>query len=314
MRDTVRPRRSVLYVPGSNVRALSKAVTLDADVLILDLEDAVTPDAKVEARRNVAAALAGWPRSHHELVVRINSPGGPWGSQDLAMAAVSGAHAVLLPKVEESTSVAALDASLHQFGAPAELRIWCMIETPLGVLRVSEIASASSRLDALVMGTSDLVQMLQARHTANRLPVLVSIAHCLLAARAYGLSMLDGVHLDLADTDGLALACTQARDMGLDGKTLIHPATIAAANSAFAPGPDEVEMAGRVIDAYRRAEMEGAGVTTLDGKLVEALHVRDAERLLALDAGVRRRRLATNAQQPTPPPPLQSDAATYAAP
>jgi citrate lyase subunit beta/citryl-CoA lyase len=280
--STVRPRRSVLYMPGSNARALEKARTLPADGLILDLEDAVAPAAKEDARALVLAALAQGGYGFRETVVRVNGPATPWGADDLAAAARSGADAVLLPKVEGAEAVRAAERALDAAGAPSALRLWCMIETPRGVLAAPEIAAATSRLSCLVAGTSDLVKDLRARHTAGRAEVLASLSWILLAARANGLAALDGVHLDLGDDAGLEAACRQGRDLGFDGKTLIHPRTIDAANRAFAPGAEEVAAARRIIAAHAEAERAGSGVVVVDGRLVEALHVEDARRTVAL--------------------------------
>jgi citrate lyase subunit beta/citryl-CoA lyase len=282
----VRPRRSVLYMPASNARALEKARGLDADALILDLEDAVAPGAKEEARALALAALRAGGYGRRELALRVNGAGTPWGAADLAAAARSGAHAVVLPKVESAEAVRAADAELRGHGAPGELALWVMVETPRGVLRVAEIAGATPRLACLVMGTSDLVKDLRARHTPGRLEVLTSLSLTVLAARAHGLAALDGVHLDLADEAGFEAACRQGLDLGFDGKTLIHPKTIAVANRVFTPGAEELARARRIIEAHEAAAAAGKGVAVLDGRLVESLHVEDARRLLALAAAI----------------------------
>lgn len=280
--NAFRPRRSVLYMPGSNARALEKGRTLPADALILDLEDAVAPSAKDEARRLVVEAVGQGGYGPRELVVRVNGLATPWGAEDLAAAARSGADAVLLPKVEGAAEVRAAVAALEAAGAPASLALWCMIETPRGVLAAAELAASSPRLACLVLGTSDLVKDLRARHTPARTEVLASLGLVLLAARAHGLAALDGVHLDLADEVGFEAACRQGRDLGFDGKTLIHPRTIEVANRAFAPDEAEVAAARRVIAAHAEAEAAGRGVVVVDGRLVEALHVAEARRLVAL--------------------------------
>ncbi len=277
-----RPRRSVLYVPGANARAIEKARALDADALILDLEDAVAPAAKVEARARVVEALAAGGFGPRELAVRVNGLATPWGAGDLAAVGRAGADAVVLPKVESAAEVHAAEAALAAAGAPDGLALWCMIETPRGVLASAEIARASPRLACLVAGTSDLVKDLGARHTPGRLEVLTSLGLIVLAARAAGLAALDGVHLELADDAGLEASCRQGRDLGFDGKTLIHPRTIAAANRAFAPDAGELEEARRVIAAHAAAEAAGQGVVVVDGRLVEALHVAAARRRVAL--------------------------------
>lgn len=284
----IRPRRSALYVPGSNPRALEKARELDADVLIFDFEDGVAPDRKEEARKQVAAALkAGGYKA--ERVIRINHPGTKIGAADLKAAAVSGCDAVLLPKVETAQEVRDAALRLAAAGAPPGMDIWCMIETPLGVLRVQEIVFSGPHLKCIVMGTSDLAKDLRARHTPDRLPVLTSLSLCILAARAAGLPILDGVHLDLEDEKGFLASCRQGAELGCDGKTLIHPRTIAGANAAFGPSKDEVTLARRIIDAYAAALKMGQGVAVVDGKLVEQLHVESAKRTVALADAIARR-------------------------
>ena len=256
---TARPRRSALYMPGSNARALEKARAFDADVLILDLEDAVAPAAKAEARRLVVAALAAGGYGPRELVVRINGLSTPWGAEDLAAAARSGADAVLLPKVDSAGEVSRVDRMLGQTGAPQGLALWAMIETPRGVLEAGAIAGAAPRLACLVAGTSDLVKDLGARHTPGRAEVFTALSIVVLAARAHGLACLDGVHLDLEDQAGLEAACRQGRELGFDGKTLIHPRTLAAANRAFAPGEDELGGGARRGGGPRRGGGAGEG-------------------------------------------------------
>jgi citrate lyase subunit beta/citryl-CoA lyase len=277
----VRPRRSVLFMPGSNARAMEKARTLPADAVVFDLEDAVAPDAKESARERVVAVVraGGWGR--REVVVRVNGLGTPWGRADLAALATAGADAVLLPKVESPEGVGEALALLAEHGAPAALGLWCMLETPRGILNAAAIA-ASPRVGALVMGTSDLAKDLRARHTRDRLPLLTSLELCVLAARAAGVAALDGVHLDLDDAAGFAAACRQAVDLGFDGKTLIHPKTIEAANDIFAPTAPDLDRAHRVIAAHATAAAQGQGVAVLDGRLIENLHVEEARRVVAL--------------------------------
>ncbi|UEM04586.1 CoA ester lyase [Skermanella rosea] len=282
MAMTVRPRRSVLYMPGSNPRAMEKGKTLQADGLILDLEDAVAPDAKAQARTQIGDAIRGGGYGRRELIVRTNGLNTPWGYEDLVFAATSGADAVLLPKVESADMVRQAEQVLAASGAPADQRIWCMMETPLAMLNVKEIAGASPRLGGLVMGTSDLAKDLHAAHTRDRLPMITSLGLCLLAARAYNLAILDGVYLDLNDDEGFAASCRQGLELGFDGKTLIHPKTLAAANAVFGPSAEEVAWSRRIIDAFQAAVAEGKGVVLVDGKLVENLHVENARRLVAL--------------------------------
>lgn len=289
MTGAVRPRRSVLYVPASNARALKKARELPVDGVILDLEDGVAPSAKDLARGQALAALAAGGWGPRELILRVNGAGTPWGEADLAAAATSGADAVLLPKVESATAVRTAEQALAGRGAPAPLAIWCMLETPAGVLRATEIAGASRRLAALVMGTTDLVQDLGARATRGRLEILTSLGLCVLAARAAGLAILDGVHLNLQDDEGFEDACCQGVELGFDGKTLIHPRTIATANRVFAPSADDLDWSRRVLEAHAQAVVQGKGVAVLDGRLIEALHVERARRVLQLAAAISQR-------------------------
>ena len=282
MPGRVRPRRSVLYMPGSNARALEKARSLPADGLILDLEDAVTPDAKASARDQVRAAIGAGGYAPREVILRVNGLATPWGHADLEAAATAGADAVLLPKVESGDAVRQALAVLDGAGGPEDLPLWCMMETPRATLRAEEIASASPRVAALVMGTSDLAQELHAAHTALRLPMITALGLCLLAARAHGLAILDGVYLDLQDEEGFAASCRQGAELGFDGKTLIHPRQIEAANRAFAPDEEEIARARRIIAAHEAAAREGKGVVVVDGRLVENLHVAEARRQVQL--------------------------------
>ncbi|MDG5495233.1 CoA ester lyase [Niveispirillum sp. BGYR6] len=283
---TTRPRRSALYMPGANPRALEKARTLGADVLLLDLEDSVAPDAKEQARAQVVATIAAGGYGYRELVIRTNGLDTPWGHADLVAAATSGADAVLIPKVDSAEGVRMADRVLRAAGAPESLRLWVMMETPRAMLAAADIAGACPRLECLVMGTSDLTKDLGALNTPDRLPMITGLGLTLLAARAFGLSVLDGVHVDLEDEAGFAAACRQGRELGFDGKTLIHPKQLAAANSAFAPTADEMARARRIIAAHAEAVAAGKGVTLVDGKLVEALHVETARRTVALGDAV----------------------------
>ncbi len=282
MSTHARPRRSVLYMPGSNARALEKGRTLAADGLILDLEDAVAPDAKAQARENVVKALDEGGYGRREIQLRINSLDTPWGKEDAQAAARSKADAILIPKVESAAHVREVEAIMEQAGAPNSMTIWCMMETPLGVLHAQEIAKSSKRLAGFVMGTSDLAKDLRCAHTPMRLPLLTSLSLCLLAARAYGLSILDGVHLNLDDDEGFAASCVQGKELGFDGKTLIHPKTVAKANEVFAPSESDVAWARKIIAAHAEATSQGKGVVLVDGKLVENLHVVAAQRQVEL--------------------------------
>lgn len=282
MTPPARPRRSVLYMPGSNARALEKGKTLPADGLIFDLEDATAPDQKVEARAQVVAAVRSGGYGRREIFVRVNGLDTEWGHADLVAAAGAGADAVLLPKVESADEVRQAVRILVSAGAPAELAVWCMMETPRAILRAEEIADSTSRLAGFVMGTSDLAKDLHAAHTTMRLPMIVSLGTSLLAARAAGLAILDGVHLDLEDDDGFRRACEQGKELGFDGKTLIHPKQLGTANEVFAPSEADVAAARRTIAAWDEAERAGKGVVVVDGKLVEHLHVAEARRVVAL--------------------------------
>lgn len=282
MTQSARPRRSVLYMPGSNARALEKGKSLAADGLILDLEDSVSPDHKATAREQVAAAVAGGGYGRREILIRANGLDTPWGYEDIVAAATSGADALLLPKVDSADMVRRAEDILVAAGAPDTMAIWCMMETPRGVLRAEEIADASPRLGGFVMGTSDLAKDLHCAHTPLRTPMITSLGLCLLAARAAGIAILDGVYLDLGDAEGFAASCVQGVELGFDGKTLIHPKQLGPANDAFAPSEQDVAWARKIIDAHAAAAAEGKGVVLVDGKLIENLHVVGAKRLVAL--------------------------------
>ncbi|AKH21221.1 HpcH/HpaI aldolase/citrate lyase family protein [Sedimenticola thiotaurini] len=275
------PLRSVLYAPGSNRRALEKAAALPIDGLILDLEDAVAPDAKEQARETVRTALAGHDYGYRQRIVRINSLESPWGAADIAALATAGADAILLPKVESPEMIDRVAASLESAGGPADLPLWVMAETPRGILQIDAIA-AHPRVQVIVMGTSDLAKELRVRHTPGREGLLLTLGRCVLAARAYDREILDGVYLDLQDEAGFVAACEQGRDMGFDGKTLIHPRQVEPANRAFGISPDALQQARQIITAWQEAQQAGRGVCVVDGRLVENLHVEEAQRLLAM--------------------------------
>jgi citrate lyase subunit beta / citryl-CoA lyase len=279
---STRPRRSVLFVPGATPRALEKARTLPADGVIFDLEDAVAPAGKDAARASVAAALNAGGYGPRELVLRVNPLDTPWGEADLAIAADLPIDAVLLPKVESAEMVRLAIDQLDAQGAPSELALWCMIETPLGVLAAAQIAAASPRLGALVLGTSDLTKDLHASEAIDRWPLLTALGLVLLAGRAHHRAVLDGVHLGLDDAEGFAASCRQGRELGFDGKTLIHPSQIGPANAVFSPTAEELARARHIITAYEEAAGTGRGAVRIDGRLVEALHVEEARRTLAL--------------------------------
>lgn len=282
MAPTLRPRRSALYLPGNKSRALEKGRTLPADVLIFDLEDAVGPDAKFESRTTVCEAISSGGYQPREIVVRVNGLGTDWHDDDLAAVAGSGADGVLVPKIETAQQVQDLVDALRKLGAPEALRLWVMVETPRAFLRMEEVASASDRLAALVIGTNDLVNELHALHVPGRAPVLPALALAVLGARAAGKVVLDGVFNDITDDDGFAAEARQGREMGFDGKTLIHPSQVGPANAVFGPSEKELEHARKVVSAYEEGQAAGRSVVTIDGRMIESLHVRDAQRLLAL--------------------------------
>lgn len=275
-----RPRRSVLYMPASNPRVLEKAKGLAADVLIFDLEDAVAPDAKAAARDAAVAAVNSGAYGQREVLIRANALDTPWGADDLKAISGSKANGVVIPKVSTVGDVMQIDSVLDA-ASVADFPVWAMVETPRGVLNADAIAQASTRLVAFCVGTADLSTDLQCAHPADRAPMLVSLQLIILAARANGLLVFDGVHVDLKDDAGFETACRQGLDLGFDGKTLIHPKQIEGANRVFAPSEDDVDYARRLIAAHEEAQAKGAGVTTLDGRLIEVLHVAAAKRLLA---------------------------------
>lgn len=289
MTTTAKPYRSALYMPGSNARALEKAKALPVDALIFDLEDSVAPDKKELARQQVAAAAIeaqGGAYGDRQIMIRCNALDTQWGEADLVVAAAAKPHAIVLSKVNAACDVHQALAILEDAGLGQGVAIWAMMETPLSILNAQEIAAASPRMAGLMLGTSDLVKDIHGRHTAARLPVIASLNLCVLAARAYHLLVLDGVYLDLNDEVGFAASCDQGLELGFDGKTLIHPKQIEAANRAFAPTDAELEFAARIIAAHAKATAEGMGVVLVDGKLIENLHVQDAHRLVALGAAI----------------------------
>jgi citrate lyase subunit beta / citryl-CoA lyase len=282
MAPTLRPRRSALYLPGNNARALEKGKTLPADVLIFDLEDAVGPDAKADSRARVCDAISSESYRPREIVVRVNGLGTDWHDDDLAAVAATSADGVLVPKVETGEQVQALAAVLDELSAPESLQLWVMIETPGSFFRAEEIAAASDRLAALVVGTNDLVNELQALHVPGRAPVLTALSLAVLGARAAGKVVLDGVFNDVTDEAGFRTEARQGREMGFDGKTLIHPSQIGPANGLFGPSRKELADASKIVSAYEQAQAAGKSVITVDGRMIENLHVRDSQRILAL--------------------------------
>ena len=269
-----RPLRSVLYIPASKPRALDKARGLAVDAIIFDLEDAVSVDEKIASRSTLAEALNAGGYGARMKIIRINAFDTPWGLDDAKAAVSMGADAILLPKV---SALADLDALALITG---DIPLWAMMETPLGMLNAASIAS-HPKLQGMVMGTNDLAKELQTRHRTDRLPLQTSLGLCLLAAKAHGLAIVDGVYNAFKDDEGLKVECEQGRDMGFDGKTLIHPAQVDVTNAAFSPTKEEVELAQRQIDAFQAAEAAGQGVAVVDGKIVENLHVATARDILA---------------------------------
>ncbi len=282
----VRPRRSVLYLPASNERALEKAKTLPVDALILDLEDAVAPDAKGTARELACTAAASGAYGMRELTIRVNGLGSPWIEDDLAAVCAAGPDAIVVPKVSSADEVRSLVSAMEAKGAPPHTALWAMVETPQAVLDCAAIGSASSRLTVLVLGTNDLIKELGAQVVPGRTPLVTALSLAVLGARAAGVAVLDGVYNDVRDLEGFAAECRQGRDLGFDGKTLIHPGQVEVANRTFAPSDDEVDTARRTIEAFEAAQAEGRAVATLDGRLVESLHVDTAHRVLAMHAAV----------------------------
>lgn len=282
----IRPRRSALYMPASNARALEKARTLSADAVIFDLEDAVAPDRKELARDQACAAVRDGGYGDREVVIRINALDTPWGEADLAAAAQAAPDAVLVPKVSSAEALAAVGMRLRRHGAPERTRVWAMIETPLAVLKAEEIASSAldvdSRLACFVLGTNDLAKETRARLSAGRAAMMPWLMQVLAAARAHGVDVLDGVYNDLSDEAGLRVECEQGRDCGFDGKSLIHPNQIAVANEVFAPTPDEVAAARAIVAVFERPENADKGAVAVDGRMVERLHAEMARRVLDL--------------------------------
>ncbi len=279
------PLRSVLYMPGSNERALEKAKTIACDALILDLEDSVAPDAKAAAREAAAAAVASGEYGRRTVTIRVNGVGTEWHEADLTVASQAGPAAIVVPKVDSAAQVVHLVDMMEKAGAPDHTQLWAMVETPEAIFHAREIAAASPRLQALVLGTNDLVKELYAEHVPGRAPIVPSLHTVLLAGRAAGIAVIDGVYNDVKDADGFLAECEQGRQMGFDGKTLIHPGQVEGANAAFAPSAQAVEDAEGLIAAFEAGK--GAGVVTYNGKMVENLHVASARRTLSIHEAIR---------------------------
>ena len=283
---TIRPRRSVLYMPGSNARALEKAKTLAADGVILDLEDSVAPDAKDMARKQVAEAVKAGGFGAREVFIRVNGVDTPWHADDLAAAAHAAPDAVLVPKVQSPETLELIGRRLLDMGIPHKTRVWAMIETPLAIFNILAIAAeardSESRLAGLIMGTNDLAKDTRARIVPGRAPMLAWLSICVAAARSHGIDILDGVYNDLGNADGFQMECAQGAELGFDGKTLIHPGQIEPCNRAFSPSAEEVAQARKIMAAFELPENKGKGVVAIDGRMVERLHAEMARRTVAI--------------------------------
>jgi citrate lyase subunit beta/citryl-CoA lyase len=283
---TIRPRRSVLYMPGSNARAIEKARTLPADGIILDLEDAVAPDAKVTAREQVAAAVKAGGFGSREVFIRVNGIDTPWHAEDMSAAAHAAPDAILIPKINKSEQLEMVGRRLLDMGTNHKTRVWAMVETPFAILNILDIAAAAkdseTRLSGFVLGTNDLAKETSARLVPGRAPMLPWLTTCVLAARAYGIAILDGVFNDISNAEGFAAECLQGRDLGMDGKTLIHPNQIEPCNNAFSPGEAEIALARKFIAAFDLPENADKGAIMLDGRMVERMHADIARRTVAI--------------------------------
>lgn len=283
---TIRPRRSVLYMPGSNARAIEKAKTLPVDGVILDLEDAVAPDAKIDARKQVTAAVKAGGFGGREVFIRVNGIDSEWHADDLHDAARAAPDGVVVPKVSSSEQLEMIGRRLLDMGTDHKTRVWAMIETPIAILNVKEIARAAAdsetRLAGLILGTNDLAKETGAKFVPGRAPMVPWLTTCILAARAYGIFILDGVYNDLSNADGFLRECEQGRDLGFDGKTLIHPNQVAPCNDVFSPGTEEVAQARKIIAAFELPENKGKGVVSLDGRMVERMHADIARKTVAI--------------------------------
>jgi len=282
----IRPRRSLLFMPGSNARALEKARNLPADGIILDLEDSVAPDAKAMARDQIAQAIAEKGFGKREVLIRVNALDSPWWIDDVTMAGKAAPDGILVPKISSVKDLNAIADRLSDINADNSIKVWVMIETAGGVLHAEEIAAASrdseTRLAGFVFGPNDISRETRIKMQPGRAAMIPMITHCILAARAYGLEILDGPYSDFSNIDGFALECAQARDLGFDGKTLIHPSQIEPCNAAFSPSTGEVESARKIIAAFELSENRDKGVVRIDGRMVERLHAEMARRIVAI--------------------------------
>lgn len=296
MPSSIRPRRSVLYMPGSNARALEKARSLAADALILDLEDAVAPDAKTIAREQVTAAVKAGGYGNREVAIRVNAFSTPWGMDDFKAAAMANPDAILVPKVSSADEMNDIARALAQTNADGKIRIWVMIETALSAFRLEQIAATAkddkTRLSVFILGTNDYAKETRAKITRGRAGLIPFLANSVAAARAYGIDVIDGVYNDIANIDGLKEEAAQARDLGFDGKTIIHPSHIAPCNEAFSPSEEEVANARKVVAAFEKPENAGKGVLQIDGRMYEILHAEIAKRTVAVADAIKEREAA----------------------
>jgi len=281
-----RPRRSVLYMPAANDRALEKAKSLPTDAIIFDLEDAVAPDSKEVAREKACAAVKDPEYGKRELVIRVNAMETRWHADDIRAASAAGPDAILVPKVSSAAEVHQIEAAVEADGAPDHTAIWAMVETPIAMLHAEEIATASRRLTVLVMGTNDLAKELHAQHVPGRGPLITGLGLCLLAAKSTGTGILDGVYNNVKDVEGFEAECLQGRQMGFDGKTLIHPGQVEPCNRAFSPSDTEIEDARLILQVWQEALAEGRGVATINGRMIENLHVAEARRILDIQSAI----------------------------
>ena len=282
-----RPRRSALYMPGANDKALEKAKTLPTDAIIFDTEDSVAPDMKAVARDKVAAAVASADYGSRELTIRVNSIDTEWFEADIRSAAAAGPAGVVVPKIDSAADVARVESLLESAGAPDSTMIWAMLETPTAIENAVAIATASERLTVLIMGTNDLAKELRAGLVPGRHPLLWGLGRCVNAARFADKIILDGVYNDVRNSEGFVVEALQGSEMGFDGKTLVHPTQVGPANEAFGPSEDEIEFSRRVIEAFDEGLAMGKGVVTVDGRMIENLHVDNARRALAMDRAIR---------------------------
>lgn len=285
---TIKLRRSALYMPGANRKMLAKAHSQNVDVLVFDLEDSVGPQDKTIARENIAEAVDSNRLAEKETIVRVNSLGSEWGADDVVTMSRIAIDGLLFPKIESPNDVSVIVQALSDAGS-SEMPIWLMIETPRAIVEIAAISSACDRIECLMIGTADLAKEARIVHTPNRDGLVTALSHCVMAARAYGLDIMDGVHFQLKDEPGFRRACLQGRELGFDGKSLIHPSQVDEANRIFSPSSSAVEEAEKIVESWRHAQTDGKSMVVVDGKLVEHLHVTEAQRILELDSAIKQR-------------------------